>query len=113
WHLGLFPIPLGGPDGKQPRIRGFTKMPRLSLATVRKWIVRFPGANIGIVTGGVSGVIVPDIDSTDRADFDVVEERFGQTPLKVRTPSGGVHLYYRNSGERCRDLRPELPVDFK
>ena len=41
--------------------------------------------------------------------------RFGNTPLVVETPSGGIHLYYRASGERCANLRKRegLPVDIK
>src|SRR5262249_48515441 len=41
-------------------------------------------------------------------------ERFGETPLKIGTPSGGVHLWYRSSGEPSGALRSEgLAVDLK
>jgi DNA-binding XRE family transcriptional regulator len=42
-------------------------------------------------------------------------ERCGDTPLKTRTPSGGVHLWYRHSGERSVNLRDleGIPVDVK
>ena len=113
WRLGLFPIPLGGADGKRPLIQGFTRMPRPSLATIEAWTRRFPGANVGILTGAVSGVTVIDIDSADRAVRDAVERRFGSTTMQVSTPSGGRHSYFRDAGELCRNLRPELPVDVK
>ncbi len=110
---GLFPIPLGGEDGKRPLIAQFTKMSKPSLATVEKWVERRPGVRIGIVTGAVSSVVVIDVDSDDPAVWAIVIECFGDTPLKIGTPSGGLHLYYRWNGERSQNLRPELPVDIK
>ncbi len=110
---GLFPIPLGGEDGKQPLITRFTKMLKPSRVTFEKWGERWPEAAIGIVTGAVSGLLVVDIDSTDPTVWAMAIKRFGDTPLKIRTPSGGMHLYYRSNGERNHNLRPELPVDIK
>jgi hypothetical protein len=42
-------------------------------------------------------------------------ERFGDTPLRTHTPSGGVHLWYRCSGEGCANLRRSegFEVDIK
>ena len=40
-------------------------------------------------------------------------ERFGDTPLKTRTPSGGCHLWYRHNGEASADLSPHIPVQLK
>jgi hypothetical protein len=110
---GLFPIPLGGEDGKRPLIAGFTKTRKPSVATIEKLIDRFPRAAVGIVTGAVSGLVVIDIDSDDPAVWAMVIEIFGDTPLKIRTPSGGLHLYYRWNDEQSRNLRTELPVDVK
>ena len=39
-------------------------------------------------------------------------ERFGDTPLKTRTPSGGCHLWYRHNGEPG-GLSPHIPVQLK
>jgi DNA-binding XRE family transcriptional regulator len=40
--------------------------------------------------------------------------RCGDTPLKTRTPSGGMHLWYRHAGEECTNLRDEgLNVDVR
>ena len=79
---------------------------------LRQLILRFPDANIGILTG-LSRVNVVDIDDA-KLTGDMIC-RFGTTPLIVETPSGGVHLYYRGSGEHCRNLRnsEQLPVDIK
>src|SRR5438477_230821 len=80
---------------------------RPSLATLARWSERWPGCNVGIVTG--HRVTVIDID--DAGLIDEMIRRFGATPLQVGTPSGGLHLYYASSGERCGTLRPSLPVD--
>ena len=47
-------------------------------------------ANVGLVTG--NGVVVVDIDDPDL--LEIVIERCGATPMRCRTPSGGMHLYY-------------------
>src|SRR5215471_6429609 len=66
WHAGLAPIPVGGEDGKKPLVTSFTKCKhRPGLNTIRKWIDKFPGANVGVATGPLSGVSVVDIDSVD------------------------------------------------
>ena len=79
---------------------------------LRQLVLRFPEANVGILTG-LSRIFVVDIDQAHLAE-DMIR-RFGATPLMVETPSGGIHLYYRASGERCGDLRrtEQLPVDLK
>jgi hypothetical protein len=85
WRAGLIPIPLTGEGyGKSPLVRGFVTGHRLTV-----------------------------IDIDDAAVIDAVIARFGPTPLQIATPSGGLHLYYRSSGERCATLRPSLPVDIK
>lgn len=108
----LAPIPLGGEDGKRPMITGFSRWkrpPRTS--TLDVWATKFPDANIGIVTGVASKVTVLDID--DPTQRDEIEAAFGSSPLVAKTPGGGFHLYFRYSGERCRNLRPEYSADLK
>ena len=53
---------------------------------------------------------VVSIDPAHTAD---AIRTFGETPLKVATPSGGLHLYYRYAGEQ-RSIRPfgkTFPLD--
>src|ERR1051326_6787268 len=92
WHAGLIPIPLTGEgDGKPPSVRGFTRWKRRpSIETLGRWSERWPGCNVGIVTG--QKVTVVDIDDARLTENMI--ERFGPTPLQVTTPSGGRHLYY-------------------
>src|SRR5437870_9198366 len=46
--------------------------------------------NVGILCGG--DLVVLDIDSALAADLDWVLEHVGDTPMKVQSPSGGIHL---------------------
>jgi hypothetical protein len=63
------------------------------------------------VAGPRNGVTVIDIDSPDDRLVEDIQNRFGATPLQVRTPSGGRHLYYRHAGE-ARKIRPLPSVDI-
>jgi|HubBroStandDraft_1064217.scaffolds.fasta_scaffold140750_2 hypothetical protein len=110
---GLAPIPCSAnDDGKSPgiRTRGWKAPPGAEV--LRQFALDFPRAHVGILTG-LSRVSVVDIDDAHQVG-DMIQ-RFGSTPLMIETPSGGIHLYYRASGERCANLRkPErLPVDIK
>jgi hypothetical protein len=115
YRRGLTPVPCPSDNGKSVRgaIRGHNKWrSRPPVAWVEKMISRWPRANVGILTG-LSGVTVVDVD--DPALIASMIGRFGETPLITRTPSGGVHLWYRNAREGCPDLRSseQLPVDIK
>ena len=94
-QYGLAVIPVAGDGSKAPLIRGFNKWRVVpSEDTVRLLADRHPDANIAILTG-LSGVVVIDVD--DAGQIDEAIQRFGATPLQVRTHRGG-HLYYRFGG---------------
>jgi DNA-binding XRE family transcriptional regulator len=114
WRAGLVPIPVGGDDGKTPLVTSFTKWKRRpGLKTIRKWIAQFPNANVGVVTGPLSGVSVVDIDSADPVVQQQMVERFGDTLLKTRTPRGGLHLWYKHNGETSSDFSPRIAIQVK
>lgn len=58
---------------------------------INEWWEKNPSANIGIITGKISGITVVDIDT--KGDKVVPLETFPPT-YTVKTPSGGYHLYY-------------------
>jgi hypothetical protein len=111
--LGLAIIPCDAAS-KRPLVGGFTKWRASPAAvTVANWARKFPAANLGIACG-LSGVVVVDIDDVTMIDAAILH--FGPTPLRVRTPSGGAHLYYRNAtGQRSRNLRSShgAAIDLK
>lgn len=69
------------------------------LAQLRAWWSQWPDAAIGIATGG--GIMVVDVDMHGDVDgmatWDRVCADHGGVPQTrtARTPSGGIHLYYR------------------
>lgn len=109
---GLAVLPLGGEDGKRPLMKRWSRLKRrLGPQSIDKLAAQHPDANIGIICG-LSGLTVVDID--DLAATEEMLARYGDTPIKIATPSGGVHLYYRHQGERCANLRPQgMLVDIK
>lgn len=107
---GLVVVPAGGSDGKVPLVKGFTRRVP-SIDTLRQWELQFPHANIGICCH-LSDVTIVDVDDPEIEEM--ITERFGNTPLRTRTPSGGVHLWYRHNGERCANLRcHDIAADVK
>lgn len=108
---GLAVLPVGGEDGKKPLVKWSGRRGLLGSDALAKLCNKFPTANIGVITG-ISGVTVVDCDAPEAVAAMI--ERCGDTPLKTGTPSGGTHLWYRSSGERCANLRAHgLVVDIK
>lgn len=67
---------------------------------------------LGIVMGKPSGITEIDVDAVGDAWVTAALERFGDTPVVIRTASGKAKLWYRHSGEG-RHVRPfnGLPID--
>ncbi|MBN8883031.1 MAG: bifunctional DNA primase/polymerase [Salana multivorans] len=95
--IPVFPCGAGG-KRPLPGSSGFHDA-TTNLGQVADWWGRFPNANAAIPTGRASGVVVVDVDVHGVNGF----EAFGRAraagllpvPLAVvRTPSGGMHLYY-------------------
>ena len=93
-------------DGKRPLTpAGFNDASR-DIDQVGSWWARWPGANVGMPTGSASGVDVVDIDvAPGISGFDAFE-RANSAGLvdgdlaRVRTPSGGMHVYFPASAAR-------------
>lgn len=92
-ELGLVVLPVGKETGKQPLINGWASH-KYGVESYQNFIGRFPNANIGIRNDNLT---IVDLDDPKR--FHNTIERFGDTPIKVHTPSGGFHFWYRSSGE--------------
>ncbi len=91
------------PRGKRPLVpwRPF-QSGAASTDTVRQWFERWPDANVGVVTGGISGLVVLDVD-TGHGGADslaALEQEHGALPvtLEAVTGGGGRHLYFRHPG---------------
>ncbi len=98
-ELGLAIIPC---EGKAPKVswkKYQTKRP--SLATIYRWMKLFPAANIGLITGKISGITVIDCDDPN-SSLEELEAEFGESKFIASTPSGGRHLYYSFNGETSK-----------
>lgn len=60
--------------------------------TIERWWKKFPNANIGVITGKVSGITVIDVDTYKGGKADQFPKTF-----TVQTGNGGLHLYYKYS----------------
>jgi hypothetical protein len=105
-------IPLCGEDGKVPSINFANWRRPPGQQFIRELAGKFPDANVGILCG-LSNVTIVDIDDPKLTKMMI--KRCGDTPLKTATPRGGIHLWYRQNGERCSNLRTleGLDVDIK
>ena len=91
------------PHGKRPLVAWREFQQRLATAgEIDAWFGRWPDANVGIVTGQVSGIVVVDVDPRhDGIDsLARIEREHGALPLTVeaRTGGGGRHLYFAHPG---------------
>lgn len=88
---GKAPLVAGAFDGEKPEI-------------VRQWVAE--GGNYGILTGSINHIAVIDIDNHHGVDGqknldDFLEAYDIELPktMKVTTPSGGTHLYFKLSSD--------------
>lgn len=67
---------------------------RATRQEIIKWWTDYPDANIGVVTGRISGVVVVDCDPKNGGDARPIVKEY-PTGLIQRTGSGGYHLFYK------------------
>ena len=80
---------------------------RATADEIREWFAQEPTINYAVVTGEVSGLAILDIDPKHggwEAARTLFEAHGGDphTPI-ARTPSGGVHVYFRYPGHGLRN----------
>lgn len=93
--------------GKHPRwhktvlpngLKSATTDPRV----ITQWWRMWPRANVGIVTGALSGLVVLDVDPRHEGikSLSALMRRYGSLPdtLEVRTGGGGYHLLFTHPG---------------
>ncbi len=100
-------LPLGVRDKRPLVVWEPLQSAHPSAEQVRNWFSRWPNANIGIVTGEISNLIVLDIDPKHGGDIslDRLERRFGRLPVTVEaaTGGGGRHFYFAHPGGLIRN----------
>jgi hypothetical protein len=87
--------------GKHPRTKNGIKDATKEAEQIRAWWTRWPDANIGVVTGRASGLVVLDIDIKNgkkgNLSLQALIDEHGPLPetLKAVTASGGEHYVFR------------------
>lgn len=109
----LFPVTIDGACGcKNPDCTNAGKHPQYPFSKLEagEKIGALPGAGHGIVTGSRSGLFVLDLDV--RPGKDGVANFIAMGPCEatftVRTPTGGLHLYFRMPNHPVRNSAGEL-----
>ena len=84
---------------------------------ISSWFAKWPGANVGIVTGQVSGLLVVDVDPQHDGfqSLATLEREEGALPrtVEVQTGGGGRHLYFANPTVRLHNragIRPGIDL---
>jgi hypothetical protein len=85
---------------------------------VLEWFERWPKANLAVVTGAVSGIVVVDVDAQHRGAQSLasLEARHGALPRTVEaiTGGGGRHIYFVHPGREVRNRTGLAPgIDLR
>ena len=106
--LGWSVIPIK-PQDKRPAISSWEEY-QTRLATqeeLKKWFEN-TDYNIALITGQISGVDVVDVDSYKGKEGIVID-----SPIKVSTPRGGTHYYFKHVEGVRPGVNAEIGVDLR
>jgi hypothetical protein len=97
------------PAGKAPLVRWQEfQQRRAGAQQIAQWFEHWPEANVGIVTGTISGIAVLDIDQRHGGEHSLAawQARHGALPPTVEavTGGGGRHLYFSTGGAALRSM---------
>ena len=96
YHFPVFPCE---PRGKRPLTLHGCKDASTHPEQIERWWTEFPDANIGIVTGQTSGVVVVDVDGDEGRESLRALEQKGYFPKTVRCLTAkGEHIYLKGPG---------------
>lgn len=88
--------------GKHPRVQNGEKNASGKVEQVQAWWQQWPIANIGILTGPKSGIVVLDIDPRHGGDETLfaLEKEHGQLPATIEAITGGTgrHILLQHPG---------------
>ena len=95
--------------GKHPRIKGGLLNASTDPDRIKYWWGMWPAANIGVVTGAVSGIIVMDIDDEALAKESIGDKEIPETLIQETGSGGGKHLIFRVSWEAGKNVHEANP----
>lgn len=96
-----------GSVGKHPLTPSGLKDASVDPAALAEWWRQWPAANVGVVTGAVSGIVVIDVDAKGGGleSLAALCDENGQLPETVEavTGGGGRHVIFAHPGETIRN----------
>lgn len=108
---GLYVHPLK-PRDKAPMLKGWLGKATTDVSRIEQWGEDYPDANIGIVPGAASGVMIMDCDLRHgaNASLEQLKRQYGELPLtwSVVTPNGW-HFYFKHPGGQLRSYNSLAP----
>ena len=105
--IPTFPVEIG-PNVKKPMVSNYG---RFGLPASTEIARKIPDASaIGFMVGRRTGLTILDVDTADERVLADALDRYGPTPVIVRSGSGNFQAWYRYSGEK-RLIRPEPDID--
>jgi Bifunctional DNA primase/polymerase, N-terminal/DnaB-like helicase C terminal domain len=108
--LGLSVIPLR-PRGKEPLIpwTEFQKR-KATEQEIQEWFQKWPNANVGVVTGMISGLIVIDLDGSEGI---AEAKKLNLTSYIISYTGTGKHLWFRASSHVASSVRIHPGIDIR
>ena len=104
--------------GKRPIVRWQTfEAGHPTEAEVRGWFERWPPANVAVVTGAISGIVVLDVDPSHGGEESLTRLALRNAGLpqtvEATTGGGGRHIYFEHPGFEVKNragLSPGLDL---
>jgi archaellum biogenesis ATPase FlaH len=116
--LPIFPMnvffdPKEGKNQKRPVVKWQKYQTELPTeAEITEWATKYN--SWGMATGELSRIIVVDVDTDKIEDAEMVLGVDLHSSMAVKTPSGGMHFYYKWSEELRNTVKIEdSPIDFR
>ncbi|GAI78349.1 unnamed protein product, partial [marine sediment metagenome] len=111
--IRLYPIS----RNKKPLIKDWPNKATTDMAQVALWGTKWPSCNFCALAGKGSGVLILDVDVKNNQpgleSLARLEEEYGSfDTFTVKTPSGGLHLYFKYpEGQEMRNINnfPDHP----
>ena len=98
--------------GKHPRTTNGLKDATTDEERIRHWWTKWPDANIGLVAGHISGLVILDVDGQKNGYKSLValEQHYGALPETVMQSTGrGSHIFFAHPGVRItNDVEKKL-----
>lgn len=121
--LGFRILPVSSGDKSIPKVDDWRERATSDMAQLIEWWTTWPDANIGVLTGSASGLLAIDLDVKNDPQgvggylsllaFELARPEIDWSgAVRAVTPSGGMHIYFRETAALPSMLGWLPDVDF-